>query len=102
VPARPEIFAPIDRDFGHYRRYRKPELKAKLERTGFEIMRLDHFNPLGYLAWWLNFCLLKQRRFSVSAVRFFDRLVFPAARWLESCLGPPPIGQSLIAIARAV
>src|SRR5215831_16252904 len=28
VPARSELYAPIDRDFGHFRRYSKPELKS--------------------------------------------------------------------------
>src|ERR1041385_4328095 len=28
VPARPEIFSPIDKDFGHFRRYRRKQLQA--------------------------------------------------------------------------
>src|SRR5207247_10151653 len=38
VPARAEIYAPIDRDFGHFRRYQKAELRAKLEGAGFDIV----------------------------------------------------------------
>src|SRR5665213_3414367 len=44
VPARQEIYAPIDADFGHHRRYSKPELKRKLEQAGFEIVRLRYYN----------------------------------------------------------
>ena len=33
VPARPEIYAPIDKDFGHHRRYTLPELSGKLQRA---------------------------------------------------------------------
>ena len=101
VPARPEIYAPIDRDFGHFRRYTRLELKQKLEAAGFEILQLRYFNFAGYFAWWLNFCLLKKRGFGIGAVRFFDRVIFPLVHGLETKVCPPPFGQSLLAIARA-
>ena len=101
VPARQEIYAPMDRDFGHYRRYAKPQLRERLERAGFELLRLDYFNWVGYFAWWLNFCVLKQRTFDVRKVMLFDRVIFPVVYALESRLGAPPFGQSLIAVARA-
>ena len=44
VPARPEIYAPLDRDFGHFRRYRKAELRARLEDSGFRVEQIFHFN----------------------------------------------------------
>jgi SAM-dependent methyltransferase len=98
VPAGPEIFAPIDRDFGHFRRYTRNELRRKLTRTGFAITRLDYFNIVGYFAWWCTFCLLKRRSFSAGAVRFFDRRIFPLANQMERWLRPP-FGQSLLAVA---
>jgi hypothetical protein len=101
VPARPEIYAPIDRDFGHFRRYTKKELCQKLERAGFEILLLRYYNFVGYFAWWLNFCALKKRGFDLQAVRFFDRIIFPPVHAFEANVCPPPIGQSLLAIARA-
>lgn len=101
VPARPELFAPMDKDFGHHRRYTKLELRRKLDVAGFEIVRLDYFNFVGYFAWWLNFCVLKKRTFDVASVRLFDRAIFPCAHWLESRLCAPPVGQSLIAVGRA-
>jgi ubiquinone/menaquinone biosynthesis C-methylase UbiE len=101
VPARPEIYAPIDKDFGHFRRYTRPELRKKLIEAGFAIERLHYFNFVGYFAWWANFCLLKKRAFEVQKVRAFDRLIFPAVHAVESKLMRPPFGQSLLAIARA-
>ena len=100
VPARPEIYAAIDRDFGHFRRYTRPELTRKLEQAGFRIMRLQYYNILGYFAWWLNFCLLKKRHFDTGSVRFFDRFIFPPAYWLESRVCRPLVGQSLLVLAR--
>lgn len=101
VPARPEIYAPIDRDFGHFRRYTKPQLRAKLTEAGFRVERLEYFNLVGYLAWWLNFCVLKKRLFELNKVRFYDRVIFPLVHRFESKVVRPPLGQSLLAVAVA-
>jgi SAM-dependent methyltransferase len=100
VPARPEIYAPIDKDFGHFRRYTRRQLRRKLVRAGFEILRLNYFNCVGYFAWWLNFCLFKKRVFEAKKVEFFDRIIFPVVHAMESKIMRPPFGQSLIAVAR--
>jgi SAM-dependent methyltransferase len=100
VPAGPGIYAPLDRAFGHFRRYSKSELKTKLECAGFELLRLSYFNFLGYFAWWLNFCVLRKLQFDSRAVRFFDGALLPIVLWLERHISAPPFGQSLIAVAR--
>ena len=102
VPARPEIYAPLDADFGHFRRYVREDLDRMLRQAGFAVVSLHYFNCVGYLAWWLYFCALKKQHFTISSVRFFDRVIFPMVHWAESRLLRPPIGQSLIAVARAV
>lgn len=102
VPARQEIYAPLDADFGHYRRYARKDLASKLTAAGFRILKLQYYNFIGYFAWWISFCLLRKRNFDPGAVRFYDRFVFPVARALERHLIAPPIGQSLIAIAAPV
>ena len=102
VPARPEIYAPIDRDFGHYRRYTRPELSRKLRAAGFTILRLHYFNSVGYLAWWFSFGVLKKRRFSPGAVAFFDRFILPFMHRLECTVLRPAFGQSLVAVATAL
>lgn len=101
VPARPEIYAQIDEDFGHFRRYTRPALQEKLERAGFELLDIRYYNFAGYFLWWLNFWLLKKRSFEIGKVRMFDRAIFPLVHCIESRVCPPPVGQSLIAIARA-
>lgn len=101
VPARPELYAPLDRDFGHFRRYTRPALRAKLEAAGFTVEKLYYYNLPGYFAWLLSFRVLRRRGFSATAVRYFDRFIFPPAFWCESRLCAPPFGQNLVAIARA-
>jgi len=102
VPARSEIYAPIDRDFGHFRRYSRSTLRTRLEEAGFAIERIRYYNIAGYFAWWLNFCALRKRSFEPKAVRFFDRAIFPIVNWSETTISAPPIGQSLLAVARAL
>jgi SAM-dependent methyltransferase len=101
VPARPELFAPLDKDFGHFRRYTRASLRASLEQAGFQVRKLRYYNLAGYFAWWLSFCLLKKRQFNPKAVRAFDRWIFPWVHTLETRLCAPPIGQSLLAVAGA-
>jgi SAM-dependent methyltransferase len=101
VPARPELYAPLDKDFGHFRRYTRPELNRKLTQAGFTVRRLRYYNWVGYFAWGLIFCLLRQRGFNPRAVRWFDRFIFRPMNAFERQVVGPPFGQSLLAIARA-
>lgn len=102
VPARPEIYAPIDKDFGHFRRYKKAELKRKLATAGFQTDKIYYYNCLGYLAWWFQFRIRQQRHFDIRSVRLYDQKIFPIVHWLESHIARPPIGQSLIAMVEAL
>lgn len=101
VPARPEIYGPIDKDFGHFRRHKRADLAKKLTDAGFEIEEMHYYDLVGYFGWWLNFCLLKKRGFDAPSVRLFDRLIFPWTNAFESHICRPPIGKNLIVIARA-
>ena len=101
VPACPELYAPLDRDFGHFRRYTMPGLARQLREAGFEVTALQYFNCVGYLAWWLSFCVLKKRSFNAGAVRLYDRMIFPPVHAFERRVMRPPLGQSLFAVARS-
>ncbi|MBI4343002.1 MAG: class I SAM-dependent methyltransferase [Candidatus Omnitrophica bacterium] len=99
VPALPALFGSIDEVAGHYRRYLKPSLAAQLAEAGFTVERLRYVNLPGTIAWFLIGRVLKWRVFQPGSVQLYDRLVIPLIaaleRWWE-----PPVGQSLIAIAR--
>lgn len=102
VPACPELYSNLDQDFGHHRRYTRPELIRKLQAAGFQVTRCDYFNSLGYLAWGLAMTILRKRTFSKTGVRIYDRYFFPWVHWIESKVCRPFIGQSLIAVGKAV
>ena len=101
VPARQELYAPLDERFGHFRRYDKTSLRAKLDDAGFTVVHMRYFNFPGYFLWWLEFRLIKQPGFNIDKVRVFDRWVFPIIHCIETRLFSPPLGQSLLVVARA-
>jgi SAM-dependent methyltransferase len=96
VPSHPFLTSPFDRAIGHYRRYTKVALRTKLEAAGFQVERLRRSNPVGALGWLINNRLLRRRR--LGAVGIYDRMVPLLAR--IDRLAEPPIGLSLIAVAR--
>lgn len=48
VPAYQYLFNDRDTELGHFRRYNAENLKAKLERNGYEILELRYWNMLGF------------------------------------------------------
>jgi SAM-dependent methyltransferase len=96
VPAHRVLFGTFDRAVGHYRRYEKSELKAKLRQVGFHIHKTKFFNIAAVLPWLINGRLLKRDYISTMQANAANSLV-PLLK-MERVLGPP-CGLSLIAIA---
>ncbi len=95
VPQGAGAFGTLDQALGHYRRYAKDELAAKMQRTGFRVERIIEFNRITYPGWWVNGRILKRRTFSRFQLTVFDRLV-PLWRKLDGLLPWPP--TSIIAV----
>jgi SAM-dependent methyltransferase len=96
VPSHPILHGPFDRAIGHYRRYRKRELSSKLADAGFVVEKVRRTNLLGAFGWFVNVRLLRQRK--LRGVRTYDRLV-PVLSRIDRLI-EPPVGLSLIAVAR--
>jgi len=101
TPAHPELYAKIDEDFGHFRRYTKSSMREALVTAGFEPKVIQYFNFPGYFVWLLNFKLLQRRTFNPLMVRIYDRMIFRLSHLIEQNLLRPPLGQSVLAIAKA-
>jgi SAM-dependent methyltransferase len=99
VPALPCLYGSLDEAFGHVRRYTKSALTLRLEKMRFQIVRLQYFNLPGIGPWFLAGKVLKRRSLRPSDVRMYDRWVMPWISRLERRWGPP-VGQSILAIAR--
>jgi SAM-dependent methyltransferase len=98
VPARPELYSDFDRAVGHQRRYRRSDLRAKLERAQFETRMLAYRNFVGALGWLALGRFLKNPGVGKSSVWVHDRIVFPVSRFVEDKFAPP-YGSNLLCIA---
>jgi SAM-dependent methyltransferase len=96
VPAHPSLYGATDCMLGHERRYRRDELRGKLERAGFSVGVLRHVNPIGALGWFVSARLLRRQEIPTSSLALFDRAV-PLVRQLDRLR--LPLGLSLWAVA---
>jgi SAM-dependent methyltransferase len=99
VPALPAIYGSLDEAFEHYRRYTKGVLVDRLRGAGFAPVSVAYTNLPGVLAWWTSGRLLRRKTVSARDARLYDRWMIPWISRLER-VWAPPLGQSLIAIAR--
>ena len=100
VPAFPALYNDLDRLAGHERRYRVEGLRALVPPDLGRVERLEYFNPVGGLGWWLN-GLVRHRRLSAPAiawqVRFFDSVARPVSMVMNR-LTRRVFGQSVLAV----
>ncbi len=99
VPAMNRLYGEIDRTIGHFRRYDRDELTARLRSHGFEIDEASYFNLPGAIGWYLNSRILKRKTVPGLQARVASILV-PWLR-LEQRIRPR-WGMSLIVVARKV
>jgi SAM-dependent methyltransferase len=99
VPALPALYGPFDAKIGHFRRYTKRELVAKVRAAGFEVVFCRYFDIVGILPWWLKFRILGSDQIEPEAVKLYEVVVVPLMRLVESLI-KPPIGKNLLIVAR--
>jgi SAM-dependent methyltransferase len=97
VPAHPRLFGPLDRRFGHLRRYRRRELAGLVLEAGLEVDNLYSFNALG-VAGWLAKRTSRNASLDPASLRAYE-LLLPLYRWIER-VHPPPFGLSYVVRAR--
>jgi SAM-dependent methyltransferase len=99
VPAFEFAMSRFDREVGHVRRYTRGSLRAAMIAAGLVVDEVRYVNMPGLLAWFIGMRLLKMTPGDGVLLRFWDRLVVPAARRAESWVSAP-FGQSVLAVAR--
>lgn len=99
VPALPAIFGSLDAAFEHCRRYTRTSLSDRLQTAGWQVERLGYMNLPGIIPWFVAGKMLRRTSIGGAEARLYDRFVVPVAAAIEDRISPP-IGQSLIAIAR--
>jgi len=99
VPACQWAFGSPDARLGHYRRYNKPYARALVAGLEMEIEKMRYYNFVGIWGWWWNAKFARRKNQSDAQIRLFDGWIVPALSRLEKFL-PPPVGQSLLFVAR--
>ena len=99
VPALPRLYGTLDRAFGHVRRYTKEDLSAKLHRAGFHLTSLVYFNVPGVFSWFVAGRICRWTTLRSRDIQLYDRWVMPWVARVEQRF-EPPIGQSIVAVAR--
>jgi glycosyltransferase involved in cell wall biosynthesis len=97
VPQGQEIFGTLDVILGHFLRYSKDQLRARLEGAGFEVERIIEFNRVSRPGWYFTGKILKRNTLARFPLRMFNKLVW-LWRKIDSSL--PWGAVSIIAIAR--
>lgn len=98
VPALKALYGSMDISFEHLRRYNKKELISLIQEQNLKMVKLHYLNILGLLGWFFNGRLLKKKELPEKQTKLFDKLV-PFLGFAEKII-KPPLGQSLILIAR--
>lgn len=99
VPALPFLYSNLDRIFGHFRRYTKPELDGKFEDAGLEIVKTTYMDVLGVPAWGIVNTMLGSTSLNPKMAAIFDAVCVPVTRAVESVV-PVPFGKSLLIVGR--
>jgi len=97
VPALSNLKGSLDNSLGHYRRYNRENLVKLLKSVGFSVEKVDYFNILGGLGWFLNSKILKRKKFSLIQTWLFDKFC-----WLLKLENrfKLPFGISLFAVCK--
>jgi len=94
VPSHKFLYNTIDANIGHFRRYTKKELRNKIEKTDFKIVKMYYFNPLGILGWYLNGTIWKDKKINDTLWKTYDK-VLPISKIIDLLLSKT-CGVSLI------
>ncbi len=105
LPARSEIFTPMDTYVGHYRRYDVESIRVKLRESGFALDTCRYFDVAGYLSTLICKYAGKlvgwQGRLSPGSVSVYDQFVFPISNSLDAFTGKI-IGKNILVDATSL
>lgn len=100
VPAFGVLYTSMDRKVGHLRRYRRNDLRAKVETAGLTVLESEYVDSLGFLATlayrWLG---SDSGEIDRNALRKYDRYAFPVSLWADRVL-KRVVGKNVLLVAQ--
>jgi 2-polyprenyl-3-methyl-5-hydroxy-6-metoxy-1,4-benzoquinol methylase len=99
VPAFQLLYSNFDRNIGHFRRYRKKELRNMMTDAGLEIIKAHYVNLPGAFLWLLSARILRMTPTKKWSTQLYDKIAIPVVSRIESVI-PIPFGQSVLCIGR--
>jgi SAM-dependent methyltransferase len=100
VPALPILYAPIDADTGHVRRYTKSRFKQLARDSGMDIVSLNYFETVGIIPYFIVYKLLRRRAITNSSTGFYNNFILPASLAIYRLTRGRLVGKNLVLIAR--
>ena len=98
VPAFNILYSSMDRLVGHYRRYRRNELKKMAASAGFFVEKAVYVDSLGFFSALLfRFIGGESGAISARSIRIYDRLVFPLSRIVDHAVAGS-FGKNLLLV----
>lgn len=87
LPAFQILYSDMDRNVGHFRRYSRKSISAKLQKNGYEIRKIEYCDCLGFL---ITLGLKFFRGGKVNnlihpkSLLFYDRFIWPISKFLDT------------------
>jgi 2-polyprenyl-3-methyl-5-hydroxy-6-metoxy-1,4-benzoquinol methylase len=75
VPSYRWLYAPLDKELGHFRRYTTRSLSEQFKKNDLEILHKQYFNFAGIWGWLINGRLLHKKLLPEGQVKIYERLV---------------------------
>jgi len=103
LPANMLLWSEMDAVVGHYRRYTKKEIKEKLVKAGFSLVKVHYADSLGFFATFF----IKVFGFKSSinsdterSFKIYDKFLFPISNFLDSVGLKFFLGKNIVVVAR--
>ncbi|MHB8211392.1 MAG: class I SAM-dependent methyltransferase [Acidithiobacillus sp.] len=99
VPAFQVLYSSMDRKVGHFRRYRRSELRNKMHESGFTIKNAYYIDSIGFFVS-LLFRILDNCTGNINRkmLHIYDKYIFPASRFVDHTTSNI-FGKNLLVVA---
>ena len=102
IPAFQSLFGGMDKAAGHFRRYNRTAIIQLLNQAGFNEIKAEYVNPLGFFGWFVTnrICKVKDLNATMvnSQISIYDKYLIPLSNALQP-LTKFALGQSIYVVA---